>query len=1220
MQNKKTLMFFILLLLGNSSLSNILLHQILPFKDRNLSYNMTFQEIASNFEEYPDQFTIISKLIIQTDPNIGNYLFQKSFMDLGSLGNLYRFVYYRTVTSDQGTFIIYGQNMGKITSFYENEQGRRVESVYISFDFHNKKLNVNGNTTYDLVLKTHLDDPTVNGPLSNFRKYTFGTFTDVEMKNFSIKFITFKIEKKFLNMMFHQTILAIGKQADDIISGDFGPVQELIYQLVFYEEPTESNFLYNRSSYVFSPAFNGDPSTGSGRLKSFFCNDLGRTFWIGLASGKPNYLMLPDNLFYLFNFDVFEMVLVLDVLLLDDGTLTTGNGDSGYTLFSVEDVNQISIIEVKHRIDSADFTSNVSYFFFIDVYVQGVLTQSKRFLSDSFYHLKRNLLRFRMNKNMGNVITSVFFENLTQGVTQIGENITIPVNMSDWRRLYIGHKDAPFSFDNIAYVFSSMHVFGDKYPFIDNGVYNAFSKNTLTPTFSTEEDYWIWTPPQDPKAKEVYTKKLEESGLKYILFQSGARPDNCETFFNELSCLVCRVGYVLDEHSKCRKVDESSSSSAYLRSARQMILDGVSFFENFDNDLSKSQINTGYFLFELFYQPRTSTNNNGPMCQWKNTQNEVFDHHVDWDFESTPPNSKPQLFKEFQKSFSNNSHQILQRAGPISISTNTCQMTSSSVTHIIPNCDKLKLQKSLKGGITMSFCDNLFFDIVNNKHMLYATTQMPTNKYYYQLPIPGTTNILYGECQNNCNCWDGNLLTSKGYNSCFLDPQTNQICKSGYFLKTISIDPLLQECAQTPVSCHPSCKTCDSYYACTSCQNPAHEINFTSPFSGSLFCRDCAPKCLTCSSFYNDTCLCFEDQFGEYATATFDADFRLCQSSLICPRNCLKCRNNTSCDECKPFHEFDKKKNACVIIDKNECLISQENSTQTCLECPLTTFKDARNRCIRCPANCLHCENSKCLVCKKGFRLYNNFCVNFSPFLPNLISNIFPVLGNQELPQLYRLLQYDITSFFYPKTDSIYDYDYIKITNKKDFEFESQKKLNEYFREFKKESCVIDEKSFNCLFLKKFGYNVTQVKQLNQQSLLSEMTPNCEEAKRKFICSKCKKGFALETSSGKCLPNQDKFSAKEKLNKIKQKYIPIKCGANHYLNNKTSTCQKRVKDCMRMDNSGRCIECFPYFVLSQDHRQCFQCSENCVKCDSPDNCIRCSTGYSLHKSQGKILH
>ena len=170
---------------------------------------------------------------------------------------------------------------------------------------------------------------------------------------------------------------------------------------------------------------------------------------------------------------------------------------------------------------------------------------------------------------------------------------------------------------------------------------------------------------------------------------------------------------------------------------------------------------------------------------------EIIQYQVKWRFSSL--NQSP--YTEFESSTDNFKYQEVRENNPAygNIDPTTCNLDKISAKFFTPYCGYLYKLRSLKGAVNLSFCSNFYFDISYKRHMIYASKSVPDNGYYYQIPIKNSTNILYGKCRNNCNCWDGDLNTNKGYNSYFPDPVTNQKCRDGYLLEKYSVNGVFED-------------------------------------------------------------------------------------------------------------------------------------------------------------------------------------------------------------------------------------------------------------------------------------------------------------------------------------------------------------------------------------------------------------------------------------------
>ena len=193
--------------------------------------------------------------------------------------------------------------------------------------------------------------------------------------------------------------------------------------------------------------------------------------------------------------------------------------------------------------------------------------------------------------------------------------------------------------------------------------------------------------------------------------------------------------------------------------------------------------------FDFIQTTFSTVSPNDFMCFILSPNNlEIIQSQIKWRFSNL--NESP--YTEFESSIDNYKYQEVRENNPVYdiIDSRTCNLDTILANFYTPSCDSLYKMISLKGAVNLSFCGNLYFDISYKRQMIYPSRSMPDNGYYYQIPIENSTNILYGRFRNNCNCWDGDLNTTKGYNSCFPDPVTGQKCRHGYRVEKYSVNGL----------------------------------------------------------------------------------------------------------------------------------------------------------------------------------------------------------------------------------------------------------------------------------------------------------------------------------------------------------------------------------------------------------------------------------------------
>ena len=705
-------------------------------------------------------------------------------------------------------------------------------------------------------------------------------------------------------------------------------------------------------------------------------------------------------------------------------------------------------------------------------------------------------------------------------------------------------------------------------------------------------------------------------------FQSEGCPLNCEICRKSI-CLVCKRSFRLNQYKLCEYKD---STSFYCDSCRNKVFGKVNtrtFSSTSVSNILQGYEHYSFLVFGISYKKMFSSAwPNKTTCKFiVDTTFEVLDRHLNWRFNNA--NTSP--YVEFEQSLDNFNSQIIKRSQTkfVLISSDHCSINSIELSHLTPYCETTRKAKSLKGASHLRFCENYFFDITYNKHMIYPSLFVPDNNFYYQMRVPGTSHTLYGKCTNNCICWDGNLDTVKGYNSCFLDPVTNKKCPPGYRLRKYSFGESREECIPE-ISCPSSCATCNSNSECLSCRNDLYSVNIISPLSGTVYCRECSEGCLSCSGPSASECNCHQDLnkslqiFVSFtmnkSSAVFDRISSTCTHPVDCVENCLSCFSTTSCKKCSENHRFDSNLRNCVLSKFKKCFRSDPENSSNCLYCPQKTYLTNEKKCLPCPSNCLHCDNEhKCLICKDGFRLSKGICMNYSPFVSGLAIEEAPSLKNNELIDSYKLIK--ISSFYDFNTNSVLDYDFYLNsidTLSKDPNLDFDKYLSKFVIEnFRKTN------SFKCKLMKKnqFDYEINQKSDNNH--LLKLSLKECTHPKRKYLCQKCTSGFYFDKLTKKCSQIKSRFVKELQFNRVRNKLLPVKCSLGHFLDPKLYKCITSIAFCSKMQDNRRCKSCFEGYQLGPTRESCFKCPKHCLECSSDVFCVQCEKGFFISSDKGK---
>ena len=160
------------------------------------------------------------------------------------------------------------------------------------------------------------------------------------------------------------------------------------------------------------------------------------------------------------------------------------------------------------------------------------------------------------------------------------------------------------------------------------------------------------------------------------------------------------------------------------------------------------------------------------------------------------------------------------------------------------------------------------------------------------------------------------------------------------------------------VPCPESCKSCSNANQCTICETGKW---------GNACQYNCSGCNASCNIHDGCTSVCLSGYYGIVINGGIHCK--------ICPDNCVSCRDNETCEECRSGLYLPDDTNCIVCPDKclgNDCITHKGICTNGCLN------GWTGHQCNQeCPAGCLLCEqfnSSYCSSCKIGF--YGNSCEN----------------------------------------------------------------------------------------------------------------------------------------------------------------------------------------------------------------------------------------------------
>jgi hypothetical protein len=179
---------------------------------------------------------------------------------------------------------------------------------------------------------------------------------------------------------------------------------ELYYQILFYQEPSKSKLLYNRSGYTFPPAINGDFKENSHELYSFFSRDLQESFWVGYDSDLPGYVQLPKGIIGLIESEYFEIYVFIDFYILTENQVYASEvaDEYEYPLISVLDEAGNEIFSVKHALSKNGFDPGNSYEIELKLFMNGMYQSSNLVQINEFYKTSNTFLILQFHRAQSN--------------------------------------------------------------------------------------------------------------------------------------------------------------------------------------------------------------------------------------------------------------------------------------------------------------------------------------------------------------------------------------------------------------------------------------------------------------------------------------------------------------------------------------------------------------------------------------------------------------------------------------------------------------------------------------------------------------------------------------------------------------------------------------------------------------------------------------------------
>ncbi|ELP85461.1 hypothetical protein EIN_088130, partial [Entamoeba invadens IP1] len=366
--------------------------------------------------------------------------------------------------------------------------------------------------------------------------------------------------------------------------------------------------------------------------------------------------------------------------------------------------------------------------------------------------------------------------------------------------------------------------------------------------------------------------------------------------------------------------------------------------------------------------------------------------------------------------------------------------------------------------------------------------------------------------------------------------------------------------------CSANCESCQSKEMCDVCKSGYY-------FNGGK-CESCSTRnCKLCDNSKCESCL--ENSFLNNG---------MCVSCKEKIPNCEKCNGDnvdTQCLFCS--NGFYSNGPQCVQCDTS--CGSEGCVNRKCTNCKDNKILDRSGKCVE-PTNCDSVDDSRCAVCKDGYYLYNNICVQKASNTPcNSIQITEDVCLSKEDAGCDEVLNGKCASC---QSELILDNEMCKscsssIQNCTSCATSSTESImcsvcREGF--FPEKTCKSCKMIYGC------------------ELCVNLLVGNVESTR---ICTKCLSGYYLQ--DGECLQIK---------NCVANTGIECtKCEINFIV--EEGECKEYTTQlgCIATDGVF-CTTCSDGFYLSPESRRCLSCSvASCSRCDTTGKCVECNTNNSL---------
>ncbi|EDR25918.1 protein serine/threonine kinase, putative [Entamoeba dispar SAW760] len=511
------------------------------------------------------------------------------------------------------------------------------------------------------------------------------------------------------------------------------------------------------------------------------------------------------------------------------------------------------------------------------------------------------------------------------------------------------------------------------------------------------------------------------------------------------------------------------------------------------------------------------------------------------------------------------------------------------------------------------------------------------------------------ECSNKENC-----------KTCSTDSNKCLVCEDGYY-------PNEGECLScSSKNCGDDCNTSDG--TCTTCINNCYPENGICKECSTLDsnCQSCSAKsgvCLKCQIGFNlasdqTKCVKCENNIGcEICDPTsekcgackdryyLDPSSHLCGS---CSSHCMKCVSSSKCISCEDSYILYQ--GSCV---QKECdTTTTENIDITCGENCNSLITD-KPKCSHINTPAETCDKSKqrlndeeCILCKDGYLLNSNSCIELSNYVQCNREVCFTKEGfyqdvsSKEIKSCLNEFEVGSTSFCRIYKEKVYPlkcsdkYYYLNrysdsvqcvssIPNCKKYignecvECESHYYIEGGICSPCSEECLECEGSANtcisCDTTKRYKTNQTcKLRTVNGVDICERVDVNLTTCK---ICGEnyylSDTGECIETVVPNCAKQVGTDCEKCVRSFVKKNNQCIKCdgsvtnGLCYYPVGLKSNIKTEIENSCMVRNEIGCVRCQTGYYLDSTTTTCRACKEECSSCTSLNQCSSCKPGYYL---------